>query len=82
MDLDRRDDVLSFAFFSPSAPETHSCSACTAPAEHIFPLLDFTEALQLSSSFFAKNKTNNSFITFRVKLVPAEHAENSNGTII
>lgn len=60
----------------------HTCGACTAPAEHIFPLLDFTEALQLSSSFFAKNKTNHNFITFRVKLLPAEHAENSNGTII
>lgn len=53
MDLDRTDDVLSFAFFSPSAPETHSCGACTAPAEHIFPLLDFTEALQSSSSSFS-----------------------------
>lgn len=36
--LDRRDDVLDFSFFSPSTPETHSCSACTAPDEH-FPTL-------------------------------------------
>ena len=81
MDLDGRDDVSGFAFFSPSAPGTHSCGACTVPAEHVFPLLDFTEALQLSSlslHFAAsplppqKIEKENEAITFRVKLLP-EH---------
>lgn len=38
MDLDGIDDVSRFAFFSCSAPGTHSCSACTVLAEHVFPL--------------------------------------------
>lgn len=38
LDLDGIDDVPRFAFFSPSASGTHSCSACTVLAEHVFPL--------------------------------------------
>lgn len=38
LDLDGRADVSGFAFFSPSAPGTHSCGACTVPAERVFPL--------------------------------------------
>lgn len=38
--------------------------------------------LLLSLPKKTKNKTNCNFTTFRVKLLPAEHAENSNGTII
>lgn len=63
LDLDGTDDVSRFAFFSSSAPGTHSCSACTVLAEHVFPL--FPRILQFHCP--PKNQKNKTKPYFQSK---------------